>query len=64
MKSKLTEDLKMPKTTFDGGTPEQFLYHIQLTLYLLHRKLLICWDLWESKRKKKYILWKLKWEEC
>ena len=60
MKIKLTEDLKMPKNTFNGGTPEQFLYHIQLMLDLLCRKLLVCWDSWESKQKEKYTLWKLK----
>ena len=27
---KLSKDLKMPKNIFDGGTPEQFLYHIHL----------------------------------
>ena len=64
VKIKLTEDLKMPKNTFDGGTPEQFLYHIQLTLDLLRRKLLVHWDSWELKRKEKYALLKSKREEC
>ena len=55
---KLSEDLKMPKNIFDGGTPEQFLYHIQQTLDILRKKLLIRWDSCETTRKEKYALWK------
>ena len=55
---KLSEDLKMPKNIFDGGTPEQFLYHIQQMLDILRKKLLVRWDSCETTRKEKYALWK------
>ena len=51
---KLSEDLKVPKSIFDGGTPEQFIYHIQQTLDILRKKLLAKWDLLESLCKEKY----------
>jgi hypothetical protein len=44
LKIKLSEDLKVPKSIYDGGTPEQFLYHIQQTLDILRKKLFTRWD--------------------
>ena len=55
---KLSKDLKMPKNIFDGRTPEQFLYHIQQTLDILRKKLLVRWDSCETTQKEKYALWK------
>jgi len=53
LKIKVSEDLKVPKSIYDGGTPEQFLYHIQQTLDI--RKILFTrWDSLEIIRKEKY----------
>jgi hypothetical protein len=54
LKIKLSEDLKVPKSIYDGGTPEQFLYHIQQTLDILRKKLFNRWDSLELIRKEKY----------
>lgn len=54
LKIKLSEDLKVPKSIYDGGTPEQFLYHIQQTLDILRKKLFTRWDSLELIRKEKY----------
>ena len=54
VKIKLSEDLKVPKSIFDGGTPEQFVYHIQQTLDILCKKLLTKWDSLESIQREKY----------
>lgn len=40
IKLKLSEDLKMPKSIYQGGTPEQLVYHVQQTLAILRKKLL------------------------
>lgn len=40
IKLKLSEDLKMPKSIYQGGTPEQLVYHLQQTLAILRKKLL------------------------
>ena len=54
LKIKLSEDLKVPKSIYDGGTPEQFLYHIQQTLDIMRKKLFKSWDSLELTRKEHY----------
>ena len=40
IKLKLSKDLKMPKSIYQGGTPEQLVYHLQQMLAILRKKLL------------------------
>ena len=34
LKIKLSEDLKVPKSIYDGGTPEQFLLHVHTAMHV------------------------------